>query len=167
MKTKVRKATAGDAGVILGFIKELAQYAREPDAVEATEADIRKQMESGHSPFECLIAEVDGAPAGFALYFFNYSTWRGKAGLYIEDIFVSPQKRGCGAGSALFRELGTIAGEKGCGRIEFAVLDWNEPAKKFYSRFGARPLHEWTVYRISGHALDALAKAQGSRKDQG
>jgi len=167
MKTKVRKATAGDAGIILGFIKELAQYEREPDAVEAVEADIRKQMESGHSPFECLIAEVDGAPAGFALYFFNYSTWKGKAGLYIEDIFVSPQKRGCGAGSALFRELGTIAGEKGCGRIEFAVLDWNQSAIDFYSRFGARPLDEWTVYRISGPALDDLKTASGSEKDRG
>jgi GNAT superfamily N-acetyltransferase len=109
-------------------------------------------------PFECLIGELDGAPAGFALFFQNYSTWTGKPGIYLEDLFVRPEARGRGLGKALLVHLAGIACERGCGRFEWAVLDWNRPAIEFYESLRAKPMAEWTVYRLAGDALRRLAQ---------
>lgn len=153
----IRPATREDAGLILRFIHALAVYEREPDAVVATEETI---LEHGFGPkpyFECMIAECDGAPAGFAFYFFDYSTWLGKPGLYLEDIFVDPEFRGRGIGRALLERLAQIALERGCARMKWEVLDWNEPAIEFYRAMGAEFLDEWRNVRLSGDALRKLA----------
>lgn len=156
MNATIRWATPDDAAVIHGFIVELAAYERAPDAVESTSEVIRGQLASPAPPFECLIAEDEGAPAGFALFFTNYSTWRGRTGIYIEDIYVPPRARGRGIGFALFRAVGRLAHERGAGRVEWSVLDWNAAAIAFYERLGAERLGEWTTYRLSGPALAAL-----------
>ena len=153
----IRPATREDAGLILRFIRALAVYEREPDAVEATEETL---IEHGFGPrpyFECMIAECDGALAGFAFYFFDYSTWLGKPGLYLEDIFVDPEFRGRGIGRALLERLAQIALERGCARMKWEVLDWNEPAIEFYRAMGAEFLDEWRNVRLSGDALKRLA----------
>lgn len=153
----IRRADVRDAEQIHAFVVALAEYEREPAAVELTPEVLRAQLAAEPPPFECLVAELDGAPAGFALYFHTYSTWRGKRGIWLEDLFVVPEHRGRGVGRALLARLGAIACERDCARLEWAVLDWNEPAIGFYEGLGARPLDEWTTYRITGRALESLA----------
>lgn len=153
----IRPATPDDAALIHRFVSELALYEREPQSVTATPDDYRRQMAEARPPFECFIAEWDGEAAGFALCFHNYSTWKGKKGLYLEDLYVTPIMRGKGIGEALLRHLAKIALERDCARFEWAVLDWNTPAIGFYEKLGAKPMSEWTVFRVDGDALKALA----------
>jgi GNAT superfamily N-acetyltransferase len=161
MRLTVRKATPADVPVILDFIKALAAYEREPDAVSATEEGLIRDG-FGPNPFYfCLIAEQDGAPAGFALYFFNYSTWMGRPGLYLEDLFVHPEFRGLGIGKALLKRVAVIAVENNCPRLQWEVLDWNTPAIDFYRAMGAEFLDEWRNVRVSGEALARLASGPG------
>ena len=160
MATLVRSATQADIPQILAFIRGLAAYEREPDAVTATEADLLEHG-FGHNPFYfCLIAEHNGRPAGFAFYFFNYSTWVGRPGLYLEDLFVEPELRGLGIGKALLQRVAAIAVEKGCPRLQWEVLDWNTPAIDFYRAMGAEFLDAWRNVRVSGDALNRLAGAE-------
>jgi GNAT superfamily N-acetyltransferase len=161
MATTIRTATPADVPQILALIQALATYEREPDAVTATEADLMRDG-FGPSPFySCLMAECDGQPAGFALYFFNYSTWMGRPGLYLEDIFVQPEFRGLGIGKALLKRVAAIAVEKNCPRLQWEVLDWNTPAIDFYRAMGAEFLDEWRNVRVSGEALRRLAGLAG------
>jgi GNAT superfamily N-acetyltransferase len=153
----IRHAGPDDAELIHRFIVALAEYEREPAAVEVTPPVLRAQLAERPAPFECLIAELDGEPAGFALFFHNYSTWRGKRGIYLEDLFVDPARRGHGVGKALLAHIAAIARERDCTRLEWAVLGWNAPAIGFYERLGAKPLDEWTTFRLTGDALAALA----------
>jgi GNAT superfamily N-acetyltransferase len=153
----IRPATPADIPTILTLIAALADYEREPQAAQATHADILRDGFGPHPRFHCLIAEIDSAPVGFALYFYNYSTWRGHAGIYLEDLFVRPEHRGCGAGKALLAAVAAIAVKEGCPRLEWAVLNWNTPAIDFYRSVGAEPLSEWTTMRVSGTALPQLA----------
>jgi GNAT superfamily N-acetyltransferase len=143
--------------LILSLICELAEYERAPDAVVATEDLLRRHLFGdgiGRGPVaECVIGEIDGVPQGFALFFHNVSTWLGKPGLYLEDLFVRPAARGRGLGKALFRHVARCAAERGCGRLEWAVLDWNEPAIGFYRKLGAVAMDEWTVYRLTGESM--------------
>jgi GNAT superfamily N-acetyltransferase len=149
----IRAAREDDVPVIVSLISELADYEREPDAVEATEADIRAAL-FGPSPRAfCHVAEHDSEVAGFALWFLNFSTWKGRHGIYLEDLFVRPSARGAGLGKALLMTLIEIARERGYGRVEWSVLDWNTPAIDFYRSIGARPMDEWTVWRLDGKAL--------------
>lgn len=157
MSLSIRFADASDAETIHRLVVELATYERAPDAVVATIEDLRAQLAASRPPFQCLLAELDGEIAGFALFFHNYSTWRGRAGLYLEDLFVKPEYRGRGVGEALLARCAAIAVERGCPRFEWAVLDWNEPAIGFYRKLGAEPLTEWTIHRLTGDALVALA----------
>lgn len=153
----IRRAQPADVPLILELIRELALYEREPGAVVATEADL---MRDGFGPtprYECLIAESDGQPAGFALYFFNYSTWRGRAGIHLEDLFVRPAFRGLGIGKALLARVAAITVERQFGRLQWEVLDWNQPAIDFYQRLGAEFLHEWRIMRVTESALAELA----------
>ena len=165
MNLHIRFARPADAPLIHRFICELAEYEKEPDAVEVDPPTLAAQMAQARPPFECLIAEQRDAgadaprPLGFALFFHNYSTWRGRHGLYLEDLFVPPAHRGQGVGKALLTRLGAIAVERGCGRMEWSVLDWNTPAIRFYESLGARPMDEWTTWRLTGPALDALGAA--------
>jgi GNAT superfamily N-acetyltransferase len=157
MATTIRTATEADVPQILEFIRALAAYEREPGAVTATEADLLRDG-FGPNPFYfCLIADLDGKPAGFAFYFFNYSTWKGRPGLYLEDIFVHPEFRGLGIGKALLERVAAIAVEKNCPRLQWEVLDWNTPAIDFYRAMGAEFLDEWRNVRVSGEALLRLA----------
>jgi GNAT superfamily N-acetyltransferase len=157
MATTIRTATPADIPQILTFIRALAAYEREPDAVTATEADLLRDG-FGTNPFYfCLIADHDGQPAGFAFYFFNYSTWMGRPGLYLEDLFVHPEFRGLGIGKALLEKVAAIAVEKNCPRLQWEVLDWNTPAIDFYRAMGADFLDEWRNVRVSGDALKRLA----------
>src|SRR5215475_12016856 len=149
----IRRAVAADAGLILSLIRELADYERMLDQVTATEAGIRATLFGARPAAECVIAEQDGKPAGFALYFHNYSTFLGKPGLYLEDLYVKPELRGKGIGRKLLAYLARLALERGCGRFEWAVLDWNEPAIGFYTRIGAKLMDEWTICRVEGEAL--------------
>lgn len=159
MATTIRAATPADVPQILAFIRALATYEREPDAVTATETDLLRDG-FGPNPFYfCLIADHDGQPAGFAFYFFNYSTWKGRPGLYLEDIFVHPEFRGLGIGKALLERVAAIAVEKNCPRLQWEVLDWNTPAIDFYRAMGAEFLDEWRNVRVSGDALLRLAGA--------
>jgi len=159
MGLSIRFATAQDAEVIVGFIRELADYEREPEAVEVTAAILRAQMESDDPPFECLIADLDGAAAGFALFFRNYSTWRGRPGLFLEDLFVPERYRRRGIGRALLGRLAAISVERGYGRMEWSVLDWNKPAQDFYRSLDATPMDEWTIWRLSAAALNRAAQS--------
>jgi len=154
----IRPATHADIPEILAFIRELAEYEREPQSAIATEADLLRDGFAEPRRFHCLIAEWQDAPAGFALYFYNYSTWRGHAGIYLEDLFVRPAFRGRGIGKALLAAVAAIAVAEGCPRLEWAVLDWNTPAIDFYKSVGAESMSEWTIMRVSGDALAALAK---------
>jgi GNAT superfamily N-acetyltransferase len=157
MATTIRPATPADVPLILDFVRALAVYERAPDAVVATEADLLRDG-FGPNPFYfCLIAEQDGQPAGFAFYFFDYSTWLGRPGIYLEDIFVHPEFRGIGIGKALLKKVASIALEKNCARLKWAVLDWNTPAIDFYSAMGAEFMDEWRTVRLSGDALLQLA----------
>lgn len=158
MPAEIRFAAAEDAHTIHRFICDLAEYEREPDAVEATPEGLAAQLRDPRPPFECLIAEIDGAPVGFALFFHNFSTWRGRRGLYLEDLFVSPAARGQGAGLALLRALAAVAVARGCARMEWCVLNWNTPAIDFYDALGATPMTDWTTYRLTDQALSDLAQ---------
>jgi GNAT superfamily N-acetyltransferase len=153
----IRPATPADIPQILAFIRELADYEREPASAIATHEDLLRDGFTDPIRFHCLIAEHEDAPAGFALYFHNYSTWRGHAGIYLEDLFVRPPFRGKGIGKALLSTVAAIAEAEGCPRLEWAVLDWNTPAIDFYHSLGALPMSEWTTMRVSGPALAQLA----------
>ena len=157
MAPTIRSATAADIPQILAFIRALAEYERAPEEVIATEADLMRDG-FGPNPFYfCLIAEHDGQPAGFAFYFFDYSTWLGRPGIYLEDLFVHPEFRGLGIGKALLKQVAAIALEKNCARLKWSVLDWNKPAIDFYRAMGAEFMDEWTNVRIAGEALERLA----------
>jgi len=158
MSVAIRFAGPADAATLHRFIVGLAVYEREPDAVQVTPAELAAQLAAPRPPFECLLAERDGTPAGFALFFQSYSTWRGRPGVYLEDLFVDEAHRRRGVGTALLRRLAALAVERGCARLEWAVLDWNEPAMAFYRTLGAEPLDEWTTWRVSGAALARLAR---------
>lgn len=159
MTTIVRAAKPSDVPQILAFIRGLAEYERAPNEVEATEEGLL-QDGFGPNPFYfCLIAEQDGVPAGFALFFFNYSTWKGRPGIYLEDLYVEPRFRGLGIGKALLQRVAAFAVEKGCRRLEWAVLDWNTPAIEFYRAMGAEFLDEWRMVRVTGDALPRLAES--------
>jgi GNAT superfamily N-acetyltransferase len=157
MGTKIRAATAADVPQILTFIRALATYEREPDAVTATEEGLLRDGFGANPFYFCDIAEHDGQPAGFALYFFNYSTWKGCPGVYLEDLFVQPEFRGLGIGKALLQQVAAFAVEKGCSRLQWEVLDWNTPAIDFYRAMGAEFLDEWRNVRVSEGALKRLA----------
>ena len=157
MATTIRIAIPDDVPLILEFIRALAIYEREPDAVTATEADLLRDGFGPEPYYHCLIAEHDGNPVGFAFYFFNYSTWTGRPGLYLEDLFVNSEFRGLGIGKALLARVAAIAVEKGCPRLQWAVLDWNTPAVDFYASLGASFLDEWRNVRMTGDALARLA----------
>ena len=157
MTVIVRVATISDTPLILGFIRELADYERLLHEVEATEADVRRDLFGENTRAFCDIAEADGRPVGFALWFYNYSTFRGRAGIYLEDLFVKPEARGVGAGKALLRRLAQRCVEADLGRLEWAVLNWNAPSIAFYDTLGASQKDDWTVRRLDGEALHALA----------
>ncbi len=154
---RIRLAAASDVSLILELIHALATFEREPDAVVATEADLLRDGFGERPLFHCLIAEEDGVAAGFAFYFFNYSTWRGRPGIHLEDLFVRPEFRGKGIGKALLIEVAAVAVAKQCGRFQWDVLDWNQTAIDFYHSLGAKFLSEWRIMRVSGEALTALA----------
>jgi GNAT superfamily N-acetyltransferase len=158
MSTLIRRAVPADVPLILEFIRGLAVYEREPDAVTATEADLLRDGFGENPYYQCLIAESDGVPAGFAFYFFNYSTWTGRPGLYLEDLFVKPEFRGRGIGKALLARVAAVAVEKNCPRLQWEVLDWNTPAIEFYKSLGAEFLDEWRNVRMTGEAITRLAK---------
>ena len=157
-RISLRFATADDVGLILDFIHQLAAYEKIADEVVADEDQLRQSLFGERRVAEVVIATYDGEPAGFALFFHNFSTLLGKPGVYLEDLFVIPDLRGRGIGRLLFSFLARLAVERGCGRLEWWVLDWNEPAIRFYERLGAKPMDEWTVFRVSGDALQELAK---------
>jgi len=156
----IEPATPDDLPLILALIRELAEYERAPHAVEATEETLGESLFGEEPAAEALIARWEGEPLGFALFFHNFSTWTGRRGLYLEDLFVRPSARGRGVGKALLTRVAEIAVERGCPRFEWAVLDWNEPAIGFYRKLGARPMDEWTVYRMSGDALRGLGRGR-------
>jgi len=153
----IRTATAADAEAIHAFIRGLAEYEREPDAVEVTPATLRRQLAAEPAPFECLIASVEGRDVGMALYYTTYSTWRGRVGVHLEDLFVSEAYRRRGVGEALVRHLAGLVEARGWGRLEWAVLEWNAPAIAFYERLGGEPLAEWRTWRLGTTALSRLA----------
>lgn len=160
-RVAIRSAVRGDVPLILALIRELAEYERAPEQAVATPELITRHLFGeglGRGPTaECVIGEVDGRAEGMALFFHNFSTWLGKPGVYLEDLFVRPRARGCGLGKALLVHVAKIARDRGCGRFEWAVLDWNEPAIGFYKSLGAVAMDEWTIYRVSGEALERLA----------
>ncbi|MBN3723653.1 GNAT family N-acetyltransferase [Burkholderia sp. Ac-20379] len=158
MALTIRPATADDAPLILRFIIELAIYEKAEDQVAATADTIRASLFGPQSPAKALICELDGRPVGYAVYFFSYSTWQAKSGLYLEDLYVSPDARGVGAGKRLLQYLAGVALENGCGRFEWSVLDWNAPAIAFYQSLGAQPQDEWVRYRLEGDGIRALAE---------
>jgi len=153
----IRPATDRDVPLLLEFIRELAEYEKLSQMVVATEPLLGEHL-FGHDPAaEALIASLDGTPVGFALFFRSFSTFVGRPGIYLEDLFVRPHARGAGVGKALLREVARIAVSRHCGRLEWAVLDWNDSAIGFYKKLGAIPLNDWTVFRVTGSALDDLA----------
>lgn len=153
----IRPATAEDAGTVAALVRELASYEKLLHEARASEEDFRRELAADTPVIRVLIAEWQGVPVGFALYFFNFSTFVGRPGLYLEDLFVRPALRGQGVGRALLRALARIARDRGCGRMEWAVLDWNEPALRFYQTLNARPMKEWIVHRLTPAEIDALA----------
>jgi len=158
MSFSIRSATSDDAQVIHQFIVALAVYEREPvEIVEATVSSLRAQLQSDQPPFECLIGEFAGTPVGFALYFQSFSTWSGLPGIYLEDLFVLPDHRGSGFGAALLSRLAAVAVEKGCARLDWQVLDWNQPSIDFYEAIGSGIRRDWIPCRLDGDALTAMA----------
>ena len=153
----IRSATPDDVPLILRFIRELAEYERMAHHVVATEEGLRETLFGARPYAEVVIAEEEGEAAGFALFFHNYSTFLGRPGIYLEDLYVRPEVRGRGIGRALLAHLARLAVERGCGRLEWWVLDWNEPAIRFYRALGAQPMDDWTVFRVDGEALETLA----------
>jgi GNAT superfamily N-acetyltransferase len=158
-QTTIRPATRGDIPLILAFIRALAEYEKLAHEVEATEEKLRATLfpENGTSVAHCVLAFNRAAPAGFALFFYNYSTWLARPGLYLEDLFVKPELRGKGIGKALLLHLAKLANAQGCGRMEWSVLDWNQPAIDFYEALGARRMKEWQICRLTGAALQQYA----------
>lgn len=163
MTTRLRPATPADVPLLLALVRELAEYEREPAAAVATAAQFADALFGPRAVAEAVVAEVDAADgltaAGFALFFHNFSTWTGRRGLYLEDLFVRPAHRGRGVGRALLAHLAGVAVARGCARFEWSVLDWNEDAIGFYRALGARPMDGWTVMRVDGEALTRLAAA--------
>ncbi len=159
----IRPATAEDVPTILGFITDLAIYERAEHEVVADETLLIRTLFGDHPYAEALIAEYRSEPIGFALYFFSYSTWLGRPGLYLEDLYVMPKHRKRGAGKALFGSLARIAVDRGCGRFEWSVLDWNQPAIDFYEQAGAEAQSEWIKYRLSGESLREIAAKESNR----
>lgn len=157
MTVTIRPAERPDASLLLDFIQQLADYEKASDQVEATLADIHQTFFADRPQVHALIAEQAGKPVGFAAYFFNYSTWLGRHGIYLEDLFVEPQARGAGAGLALLRGVTRVAIAKGCRRVDWQVLDWNQPAIDFYRSLGARHQETWLPYRLEGEALERFA----------
>ena len=157
---EIRTTTQADVPIILSLIRELADYERAPDAVVATEVGLREVLFGPKRSAEVLLAVENEEPVGFAVYFFNFSTWLGRPGLYLEDLFVRPDVRGKGYGRALLERLAQIAQERGCGRMEWAVLDWNDPAIQFYRKLGAEPMNEWTVFRLTQEGIARLANSR-------
>lgn len=159
----IRRANPHDIPIILSLIRALALYEKQPDAVLATESDLFRDGFGDDPIFSCLIAEVEGnggkTAAGFALYFHNYSTWQGRRGIHIEDLFVLPEFRGQGIGKALLAQVASQAVEENCGRLAWDVLDWNQPAIDFYQRMGAHMLPEWRIMRVTDEALSKLASS--------
>ena len=153
----IREATEADIPLILSLIRALAVYERLEHKVVATEEVLRDSLFGQHRYAETIIIEENGEPAGFALFFHNFSTFIGRPGIYLEDLFVKPEFRGRGYGKALLARLAAIARERNCGRVEWAVLDWNEPSINFYKALGAVPLDDWKIFRLTGDALDHLA----------
>ena len=156
-RLQIRTADPEDVALLLDLIRELADYEKAPQEAVATPELLHASLFGDKPTAEAVVAEWDGEPAGFALFFHNYSTWLGRAGLYLEDLFVREDKRGRGIGKALLLHLARVAHERGCGRMEWAVLDWNTPAIEFYEALGAKPQSEWTVYRWDRETLERLA----------
>ncbi len=154
----MRAAGPEDSALLLSLIRELAVYEKMEHEVVANEEDIKSGLFSESASAEALIAEFDGQPVGFAIFFHNFSTFIARRGMYLEDLFIKPDMRGRGFGKAILKVLARIARERGCGRMEWAVLDWNEPAIKFYESLGAKAMDEWTVFRLSGDALRKLGE---------
>ena len=158
-KFEIRPATVTDVPIILQLIQDLATYERAPNEVTATEAQLVDVLFGKHPAAEVLLAFESELPVGFAVFFHNFSTWLGRPGLYLEDLFVKPEMRGKGYGRALLVDLAKIARERGCGRMEWAVLDWNDPAVQFYHKLGAKPMDEWTVFRLTADGIAKLAES--------
>ena len=161
MTIEIRPAVASDAAQIHAFITELAVYERAAQEVIASPQDVERTLFAENAPAKALMCLLDGKPIGYAVYFYSYSTWLGKNGIYLEDLYVTPEQRGIGAGRDLLRHLAQEAVASGCGRLEWSVLDWNTPAIDFYKSIGALPQDEWVRYRMAGDAL--LNFAQGRR----
>ena len=159
MTLKIRQAVEGDEDIILGFIQELADFEKLGHEVVATPEKLRARLFCEQPKVFSIIAEVDGAPCGFALYFFNFSTFLGQHGLYLEDLYVRQDQRGAGIGKALLSKLAQIADDNDCGRMEWWVLDWNKGAIDFYNSLGAEAMDDWTVFRLTGESLSSLAQS--------
>ena len=157
---QIRPARVNDVPIILQLIRDLATYERAPDEVVANEEQLIGVLFGERPVAEVLLAFEEESPVGFAVYFYNFSTWLGRPGLYLEDLFVRPENRGKGYGRALLVELAKIARDRGCGRMEWAVLNWNEPAIKFYHALGAQPMHDWTVFRLTRNEIARLANSK-------
>jgi GNAT superfamily N-acetyltransferase len=154
---KIVRALPQDCQVILELIKDLAEYEKAPHEVKATVKDLEATLFSSQPSAFCDLVKVDGETVGFAIWFLNYSTWQGKYGIYLEDLFIKPEFRGAGYGKALLKHLAKLCIENGYGRLQWWVLDWNKPAIDFYLSLGAKAMDEWTVFRVSGDALKKLA----------
>ena len=157
---QIRPAHVEDVSIILELIRDLATYERAPGDVVATEEQLVDVLFGERPVAEVLLAFEGESAVGFAVYFYNFSTWLGRPGLYLEDLFVKPEKRGKGYGRALLVELAKMARDRGCGRMEWAVLNWNEPAIKFYRALGAKPMDEWTVFRLTRDGIASLANSE-------
>ena len=167
MGVVIRAAKPEDVGTILRFIRELALYEREPDAVQATEADLLRDGFGAERKFRCVIAEWEGVAAGFALFFESYSTWRGRHGIRLEDLYVTEAMRGKGIGKGLLAHVAGVALSEGCVRLEWDVLEWNTPAIGFYEGIGARMMTEWRIMRVADEVLFALAGDKAQREIEG
>ena len=164
---EIRDADVADVPIIMQLIRDLATYERAPNDVIATEQDLREVLFGAEPAAKVVIAFEDTAPVGFAVYFFNFSTWLGRPGLYLEDLFVKPEMRGRGCGRALLVHLAKIARDHNCGRMEWAVLTWNDPAIEFYKKLGAMPLEEWRVFRLAKEEIGKLAETQAAEPRRG
>jgi GNAT superfamily N-acetyltransferase len=162
---EIRPARVADVPIILKLIRDLATYERAPNEVTATEEQLVDVLFGEKPVAEVLLAFEKDTPVGFALFFYNFSTWLGRPGLYLEDLFVKPEKRGKGYGRGLLVNLAKIAHDRGCGRMEWAVLNWNDPAIKFYRALGAKPMDEWTVFRLTRDGIAELAKSESIAKE--
>jgi GNAT superfamily N-acetyltransferase len=155
----IRFAVEQDLALIAQFIRDLAEYEKLAHEVRFDEATLGERLFGAQPYAEVLIGEIDGVPQGFALFFHNFSTFEGRPGIYLEDLFVRPEARGSGLGKALLQRLAALAVERDCARLEWSVLDWNEPSIRFYKNLGAKPMDEWTIFRVDGAALDSLASS--------